>query len=59
MGDQDYTVQELADLCRVSVATVRRWIASGQLQAIRLPGGVYRITRSEVDRLREPFLVSQ
>ena len=49
---QYWTAEELADLYRVHVATVRRWIANGQLRAIRLPGGNFRIPQAEVDRLR-------
>lgn len=52
--ERDYTAEELAKLCRVHVSTVRRWIARGRVRAIRLPGGTYRVTKAEVDRLREP-----
>ena len=51
----DYTVEELARLCLVHAATVRRWIASGRVAAIRLPGGYYRIPAGEVQRLRDPL----
>jgi len=30
--------------CLVSTATVRRWIKQGELSAIRLPSGHYRVT---------------
>jgi excisionase family DNA binding protein len=40
-------VKEIASYCMVSKTTVRRWIESGKLQAIRLPSGHYRI--SQVD----------
>ena len=36
-------VKDIADYCMVSKITVRRWIRSGRLSAIRLPGGHYRI----------------
>jgi excisionase family DNA binding protein len=52
---QDFTPEEVAELCRVHVSTVRRWIAQRQLQAIRLPGGSYRIPADEVSRLRMPI----
>jgi excisionase family DNA binding protein len=45
------TPEEIAEIFRVHVVTVRRWIAGGQLNAIRLPGGGYRIPQSELDRL--------
>ena len=50
---QDFTVEELACLCRVHVSTVRRWIKSGHVGAMRLPGGDYRIPESEVRRIRK------
>ena len=53
--ERDYTPEEIAELCRVHVSTVRRWIALRQLQAIRLPGGAYRIPAEEVSRLRQPM----
>ena len=52
---KDLTVEEVAALCRVHITTVRRWIAQGQLEAIRLPGGTYRITADAVDQLRQPM----
>ena len=50
---QDYTAAELSVLFRVHVTTIRRWISAGQLGAIRLPGGMYRIPSAEVDRIRQ------
>ncbi len=38
------TVKGVADYCLVSKVTVRRWIKSGKLSAIRLPSGHYRIS---------------
>lgn len=49
---RDWTAEEVAEVCRVHVATVRRWIVNGQVWAIRLPGGNYRIPQAEVERLR-------
>ena len=46
-----WTAEELAEILRVHVVTVRRWIAAGHLVAIRLPGGGYRIPQAEFDRL--------
>jgi len=52
MGNPEYwSPEEVAEIFRVHVVTVRRWIAGGQLNAIRLPGGGYRIPQSELDRL--------
>ena len=55
--EQDFTPEELAELCRVHVSTVRRWIANGSVTAIRLPGGMYRIPGAEVERLRQPIQI--
>jgi excisionase family DNA binding protein len=46
-----YTVSEVAKLLRVGHSTVVRWIQLGQLRAVRLPSGVYRVPKSEVARL--------
>ena len=40
-------IKDIASYCMVSKTTVRRWIESGKMQAIRLPSGHYRI--SQVD----------
>jgi excisionase family DNA binding protein len=47
------TVQEVAQLLRVDDTTVRRWIKSGALQAIKLPTrrGSYRVRRSVIDKI--------
>ena len=50
-NSKHWTPEEIAEILRVHVVTVRRWIAAGQLGAIRLPGGGYRIPQSELERL--------
>ena len=55
--ERDFTPEELAEICRVHVSAVRRWITTGRLRAIRLPGGMYRISPAEVERLRQPLQV--
>ncbi|MBI2328376.1 MAG: helix-turn-helix domain-containing protein [Chloroflexi bacterium] len=37
------TVGQVGQYCLVSTATVRRWIQNGELSAIRLPSGHYRV----------------
>ena len=54
--EQDYTLDELAVICRVHVRTIRRWVHSGHVRAYKLPGGIYRIPQSEVDRIRQPVV---
>lgn len=47
---RDYTLQELASLWDVSVKSVRRYVVSGELPAIREPHGkgwTYRVTLPE------------
>ena len=43
------TIPDVADICRVSTKTVRRWITAGDLVAIRL-GGQWRIAANDLDR---------
>ena len=42
-------VQEVAELLKVSVKTVRRWIDSGELAAFRIGRGV-RVSHAELAR---------
>jgi excisionase family DNA binding protein len=37
------TLREVATHYRVSVSTVRRWVAAGQLASVRTPGGYPRV----------------
>lgn len=57
-SDDLLTVQEVAHQLRVDDTTVRRWIASGALEAVTLPHAgkrrAYRIKRSVLDRLLHP-----
>lgn len=55
----DYKAIEVAELCRVDVSTVLRWIRSGRLPAIRLPSGRIRIPAQEVERIRQPIKVGK
>ena len=45
------SVRDVAGRLNVNRGTVVRWIRLGQLKALRLPSGTYRIPRSELDRL--------
>ena len=56
-NSKHWAAEEIAEIFSVHVVTVRRWIAGGQLGAIRLPEGGYRIPESELDRLCAGFLV--
>jgi excisionase family DNA binding protein len=45
------TTAEVAELLGVDRHTVSRWIRLGQLRAVRLPSGQFRIRRTDVDKL--------
>jgi excisionase family DNA binding protein len=53
MADSDelLTVDEVAERVKVNPETVRRWIKSGRLPAVRAAGGPYRIHSTDLDRL--------
>jgi len=51
MGGELLKVSEVAKRLRVAESTVRGWIARGDVRAVRLPGGVYRIPEEELERL--------
>lgn len=42
-----YTTGEVAAFCHVTINAVKKWIASGKLQAFRTPGGHFRINRED------------
>ncbi len=41
------TIKSISCYCMVSPCTVRRWIKDGKLNAIRLPGGHFRVTTQD------------
>lgn len=51
MPDDLLTTVEAARELRVSRATITRWARLGIIRAARLPSGVLRIPRSEIDRI--------
>lgn len=46
-----YTLEEAAELLRVSKETIRRWDKSGKIHCIRLPNGYRRVPVSEISRI--------
>lgn len=48
------TVQETARLLKVSTITIRRYIASGRLPAVKV-GRVVRVRREAIDQCLEPI----
>ena len=49
------TVQEAADICKVSLRTVFRWLCEGKLPAVRI-GNVTRIRRVDLEAFFEDYL---
>lgn len=49
-----HRVQYVAKRLGYNEATVRKWIRAQRLQAIRMPGGTYRVPATELDRLLSP-----
>lgn len=45
------TSAEVAGALRTTRGTIARWVEKGQLQAVRLPSGVLRFRRSDVEAL--------
>lgn len=46
------TTSEVAHLFRVDVSTIHRWVTSGQLEAITLPGGgLRRYRRTDIEAI--------
>ena len=43
--------QEVADICGVENLTIRRYIKAGQMKAYKLPGGLLRIPKKEIEYL--------
>jgi excisionase family DNA binding protein len=47
------SAREVAEVLGVSQNTVLRWVRLGLVEATKLPGGTYRIPRSELERLKK------
>lgn len=50
MPETLYTTKEVAEMFKVNEVTVYRWVRSGELTAIRLPRGCYRISADELKK---------
>lgn len=53
------TPAEVGQRMRVHRRTVTRWIADGKLEAIRLPGGEFRIPAHVVEQAMQPYVPTQ
>ena len=52
MKPKVYTSDEVADICRVSVFTVREWIKAGKLVGVKRGRG-YHITEADLKKFLE------
>lgn len=48
------SVQAAADYCDVDARTVRRWIAAGRLNALRVGPRLIKIDVAELDKILQP-----
>jgi len=47
-----YTLQEAADILKVSTLTIKRWEARGYITCIRIgPMRIRRVSQEEIDRI--------
>lgn len=49
------TTGEVAKACEVSLVTVKKWIRQRKLKAFRTPGGHFRVTAKEFQRLQVAY----
>ncbi len=56
MSDELLTTAEVARMLRVNRATVTRYARLGQLPFVRLPSGVYRFRRQDIEKLLREHL---
>jgi len=49
--DEFYTMEEFAELFKISLPTVKRWIKAGKIRAIKV-GRTVRIPKEEISRLK-------
>ena len=49
MSVKTYTAQEVADMLKVHINTIRSWIKSGKLNAMKLSDRLYRVSEEELN----------
>jgi excisionase family DNA binding protein len=53
-----YTVEEVKDILKVSLETVRRYVRSGHLPAIKLGGKYIRIEKGELEEFLKKLRIT-
>lgn len=48
-------VSQVAKILKVNPATVRRWIKTGKMSAIQLPGGMFKVDGLIVDNILKEY----
>ena len=48
-------LQEAADYCDVNYRTIRRWIAAGYLNAVRVGPRLLKVERRALEALKQPI----
>ena len=54
-GEKLLTKGEVAQLCRVEIRTVDRWVAAGKIRCYRTPGGRLLFRKSDVLMAADPW----
>jgi excisionase family DNA binding protein len=59
--EYDYlmTIPEVAETCRCGPETIRRWIRTGKLAAVPMPGGLYRVWASQLEKVLKAPVVDE
>ena len=52
--DQLIGLREAADLCGVHYVTLRRWVAAGRINAVRVGPPLLKVSVADVDKLMRP-----
>lgn len=47
---QIYTLQEVSEILKVNIRTIHRYLESGQLEAIRMGGRQWRVTKEGLEK---------
>ena len=55
LGEKLLTKGEVAQLCRVEIRTVDRWVAAGKIRCYRTPGGRLLFRKSDVLMAADPW----